>query len=181
MFDINSILDALLGFVGGGGVAGVLMWRLNKRAKKAEVVQAEQSNMATNNDLIMVNQKIMSEQNEIINDLRAENVFCKSIICKHGACPFREPERGRGKYWLDSHEGEGEGALIDVVPIQLIAQKYGFRVSYNRNSFREFRQEIVSCREDDSDFESDEADPDTKPGECEVVTAEDSTEQNNEF
>lgn len=142
MFDLEGILSILIGLAGGGGITGLLWWRLNKRRVKAEVVQAEQLNQSANNDLITVNMKLMNEQNEIINDLRAENVFCKTIICKHGACPFREPERGRGKYWLDAHKDEAEGTLIDAIPIQLIAQTYGFRVSYNKNSFKEVREEI---------------------------------------
>lgn len=153
---LDTILNILIGIAGGGGITGLLWLGLNKRRLKAEVLRYEQQNQAENNDLITVNQKLMNEQNEIINDLRAENVFCKSIVCKHGACPFREPERGRGKYWLDAHKDEGEGTLIDVIPIQLIAQKYGFSVKYNKNSFKEVRAEIREISTDDDSAISDD-------------------------
>lgn len=55
---------------------------------------------------------------------REENASLKMMICKHAACPFKEPPIGKGGEWYDTHKHDD--MLTDTESIIVIGKRHGW-------------------------------------------------------
>lgn len=131
---IALITTALSLFLGGG-------WFVNARAaKKKASAEADSAAVAAlkeaMEELRDVNREInaihdkdtaaIAEKNETIAGLREELVALKMMVCRHDACPFREPVKGLGAKWWDEHSTDA--VLTDTESIGMIGKRYGWVV-----------------------------------------------------
>lgn len=56
--------------------------------------------------------------------VREENASLKMMICKHAACPFKEPPIGKGREWYDTHKHDD--MLTDTESIIVIGKRHGW-------------------------------------------------------
>lgn len=139
---ISQILLAIATLVAGGG------WWVNRRAARrlaeaqAETAAVEAPTAAiaalksamdelseTNRELNAIHDKdtaAIAEKNESNTALREENAALKMMICKHAACPFKEPPMGRGALWWEQHKADE--VLTDTESIGMIGKRYGYVV-----------------------------------------------------
>lgn len=68
----------------------------------------------------------IAEKNAMIVDLTTDNTALKMLACKHDACPFREPVKGRGAAWWEAHKNDEQ--LTDTESIYQIGKKYGYAI-----------------------------------------------------
>ena len=52
--------------------------------------------------------------------------MCSMLICKHTACPLRDPGYGQGKDWLEKNLNGEES--VDSISIEDIAESKGYTI-----------------------------------------------------
>lgn len=84
----------------------------------------------TSNDRFLTvhenDEQTIASKNESITTLREENAALKMLICKHAACPFREPPMGRGPLWWEQHKTDE--VLTDTDSVGVIGRRFGYYV-----------------------------------------------------
>lgn len=126
--------------------SGVMAFFLNPKAakKKPEIenktanAEADRTIMETAKELINELKedrreaderydKLESRYDEKVKELDNANstiVMCGMLICKHTACPLRDPSYGQGREWVERNQS-GE-VSTDSVSIEDIAEEKGY-------------------------------------------------------
>lgn len=125
----SDILTALGSMVSGGGLSWLILGKLNKKEKKAEV----DSKVITNMEQVLEEVKSRNESlhdrlSKVQDELNAsedESIQLKSKVailrlgfCTHQVCPLRNPAYG--------NKIELSGDLFDTKEIQTIANEKGY-------------------------------------------------------
>ena len=61
-----------------------------------------------------------------LDEANSNLVMCSMLICKHTACPLRDPGYGRGKNWLEKNLNGEDSA--DSASIEDIAENKGYTI-----------------------------------------------------
>lgn len=136
---LNFILGAAT-IVSGGG--WFLNWKAYRAKTNAEADSAAVSAMKDaiaelriSNDkfqalndknlgVIATKDEKIEALNERIGTLREDAATLKMIMCRHDACPFREPLKGQGGEWYEKHRTDE--TLVDTESIYSIAKRKGY-------------------------------------------------------
>ena len=59
-----------------------------------------------------------------LDEANSNLVMCSMLICKHTACPLRDPGYGQGKDWLEKNLNREES--VDSISIEDIAESKGY-------------------------------------------------------
>ena len=137
----TDILTSIGSLLTGGGLSGLIFWKLNKKEKKAEVdskvitnmeqvlEEVKSRNESLHERLSKVQGELNASEDESIR-LKSEKAVLRLGFCSHQICPLRNPAYG------DKIEVSGE--LFDTKPIQAVANEKGYEVSLIKsNSHRE--------------------------------------------
>lgn len=140
--DWITLITGAAGIIAGGG--WFLNWRAYKAKTNAEADSAAVSAMKDaiaelriSNDKFQAlndkNQGTIADKdakiealNERIGTLREDVATLKMIICRHDACPFREPLKGQGGEWYEMHRTDE--TLVDTESIYSIAKRKGYYI-----------------------------------------------------
>lgn len=137
VIDWTAVVTALAGVISGGGISSVFLWRSRRKKANAEADSAAVSAMADaleeirkSNDFfqgqIEAYRKRTEEQSERLIELTSDNTALKMMVCRHDACPFREPLKGKGGEWFEQHKHDE--TLTDTESFYTIARKHGYTV-----------------------------------------------------
>ena len=61
-----------------------------------------------------------------LDETNSNLVMCSMLICKHTACPLRDPGYGQGKDWLEKNLNREES--VDSMSIEDIAESKGYTI-----------------------------------------------------
>ena len=61
-----------------------------------------------------------------LDEANSNLVMCSMLICKHTACPLRDPGYGQGKDWLEKNLNREES--VDSTLIEDIAENKGYTI-----------------------------------------------------
>ena len=143
--DWGIIITAIISVLTTGGIAAFFI--NPKAAKKKPEIENKNANAEADKTMV-------ETANELINELKEERkdidirydkleekydakikeldeansnlVLCSMLICKHTACPLRDPGYGRGKNWLEKNLNGEESA--DSTSIEDIAENKGYTI-----------------------------------------------------
>ena len=127
-----DILTTIGSLLTGGGLSWLFFWKLNKKAKKAEVDSKVITNMEqvlgeikSRNEslharLAKVQDELNASEDESIR-LKSEKAILRLGFCSHQICPLRNPAYG--------NKIEVSAELFDTKPIQAVANEKGYEVS----------------------------------------------------
>ena len=130
----TDILTALGSLLTGGGLSGLIFWKLNKKEKKAEVdskvitnmesvlEEVKSRNESLHERLAKVQDELNASEDESIR-LKSEKAVLRLGFCSHQICPLRNPAYG------DKIEVSGD--LFDTKPIQTVANEKGYEIKPN--------------------------------------------------
>ena len=143
--DWGIIITAIISVLTTGGIAAFF---INPRAakKKPEIenknanAEADKTIVETANELI---NELKEERKDIdirydkleekydakikeLDEANSNLVLCSMLICKHTACPLRDPGYGRGKNWLEKNLNGEDSA--DSASIEDIAENKGYTI-----------------------------------------------------
>ena len=132
--DWTDILTALGSLLTGGGLSGLIFWKLNKKEKKAEVdskvitnmeqvlEEVKSRNESLHERLAKVQDELNTSEDESIR-LRSEKAILRLGFCSHQICPLRNPAYG--------NKIEVSADLFDTKPIQTVANEKGYEIKPN--------------------------------------------------
>ena len=124
-----DILTTIISMISGGGLSWFFFWKLNKKAKKAEVdskvitnmesvlEEVKSRNESLHERLAKVQDELNASEDESIR-LKSEKAVLRLGFCSHQICPLRNPAYG------DKIEVSGE--LFDTKEIQTVAKEKGY-------------------------------------------------------
>lgn len=143
--DWGIIITAIISVLTTGGIAAFFI--NPKAAKKKPEIENKNANAEADKTMV-------ETANELINELKEERkdidirydkleekydakikeldeansnlVLCSMLICKHTACPLRDPGYGRGKNWLEKNLNGEDSA--DSASIEDIAENKGYTI-----------------------------------------------------
>ena len=143
--DWGIIITAIISVLTTGGIAAFFI--NPKAAKKKPEIENKNANAEADKTMV-------ETANELINELKEERkdidirydkleekydakikeldetnsnlVLCSMLICKHTACPLRDPGYGRGKNWLEKNLNGEDSA--DSTSIEDIAENKGYTI-----------------------------------------------------
>ena len=130
----TDILTALGSLLTGGGLSGLIFWKLNKKEKKAEVdskvitnmesvlEEVKSRNESLHERLAKVQDELNASEDESIR-LKSEKAVLRLGFCSHQICPLRNPAYG------DKIEVSAD--LFDTKPIQAVANEKGYEIKPN--------------------------------------------------
>ena len=130
----TDILTALGSLLTGGGLSGLIFWKLNKKEKKAEVdskvitnmeqvlSEVKSRNESLHDRLAKVQEELNTSEDESIR-LKSEKAILRLGFCSHQICPLRNPAYGNKIELSDS--------LFDTKPIQAVANEKGYEIKPN--------------------------------------------------
>ena len=141
--DWGIIITAIISVLTTGGVAAFF---INPRAAK------KKPEIANKNANAEADKTIVETARELINELKEDRkdsderydrleekydaktkeldeansnlVMCSMLICKHTACPLRDPGYGKGKDWLEKNLNGEES--VDSTSMEDIAESKGY-------------------------------------------------------
>ena len=130
----TDILTALGSLLTGGGLSGLIFWKLNKKEKKAEVdskvitnmesvlEEVKSRNESLHERLAKVQDELNASEDESIR-LKSEKAVLRLGFCSHQICPLRNPAYG--------NKIEVSADLFDTKPIQTVANEKGYEIKSN--------------------------------------------------
>ena len=143
--DWGIIITAIISVLTTGGVAAFLS---NPRAaKKKPEIENKNANAEADKTIVDTAKELINELKEDrkdaderydrleekydaktkeLDETNSNLVMCSMLICKHTACPFRDPGYGHGKDWMEKNLN-GEEAT-DSVSIEDIAESKGYTI-----------------------------------------------------
>lgn len=149
MIDWTSILTALAGLIGGGGLSAFAYRKANKKKAEAEADSAAVASMKqtldamtdtlnevrkSNDKFIEIHEddaKALSEKDKAIaaneaeiSDLRAMNATVSMLVCRHVGCSLREPIYGSGVKWYEKYKDD-ISLGIDHTPVNVLLRMQG--------------------------------------------------------
>ena len=126
-----DILTTIISMISGGGLSWFFFWRLNKKAKKAEVdskvianmeqvlEEVKSRNESLHERLAKVQDELNASEDESIQ-LKSKLAVLRLGFCSHQICPLRNPAYG--------NKIEVSADLFDTKPIQTIANEKGYEI-----------------------------------------------------
>ena len=143
--DWGIIITAIISVLTTGGVAAFLS---NPRAaKKKPEIENKNANAEADKTIIGTARELINELKEErkdaddrydkleerydaktkeLDETNSNLVMCSMLICKHTACPLRDPGYGQGKDWLDKNLNKEES--VDSISIEDIAESKGYTI-----------------------------------------------------
>lgn len=133
--DWMTLITSATTLIAGGG--WFVNWRANRKKAAAEADSAAVAAMKDaleeirkSNDFFQSmhdkDTAAIAGKNREILELTADNVTLKMMVCRHDACPFREPPKGRGGEWYEAHKHDD--FPTDTEPITVIGRRNGYYV-----------------------------------------------------
>ena len=132
--DWPDILTTIGSLITGGGLSGLIFWRLNKKEKKTEVdskvitnmeqvlEEVKSRNESLHDRLAKVQDELNASEDESIR-LKSEKAVLRLGFCSHQICPLRNPAYG--------NKIEVSADLFDTKPIQAVANEKGYEIKPN--------------------------------------------------
>ena len=143
--DWGIIITAIISVLTTGGVAAFLS---NPRAaKKKPEIENKNANAEADKTIVDTAKELLNELKEDrkdaderydrleekydaktkeLDETNSNLVMCSMLICKHTACPLRDPGYGHGKDWMEKNLN-GEEAT-DSISIEDIAESKGYTI-----------------------------------------------------
>ena len=143
--DWGIIITAVISVLTTGGVAAFLS---NPRAaKKKPEIENKNANAEADKTIVDTAKELINELKEDrkdaderydrleekydaktkeLDETNSNLVMCSMLICKHTACPLRDPGYGHGKDWMEKNLN-GEEAT-DSISIEDIAESKGYAI-----------------------------------------------------
>ena len=137
------IITAVISVLTTGGVAAFLA---NPRAaKKKPEIENKNANAEADKTIVETAKELMNELKEDrkdaddrydrleekydaktkeLDETNSNLVMCSMLICKHTACPLRDPGYGQGKDWMEKNLSGEEST--DSISIEDIAESKGY-------------------------------------------------------
>lgn len=144
--DWNSLIEALLPFILGGGLVAIFTvpaavkkakienesfaiepLRLTNEQLRGEITRMEERYAALENKYEAMVAKLEGKQAETTKkyeDKCEESATAKSMMCVHLACPLRDPVLGQGDAWLESHRDD-ISLGVDYTPLNMLMKRLG--------------------------------------------------------
>lgn len=143
--DWGIIITAIISVLTTGGLAAFLS---NPRAaKKKPEIENKSANAEADKTIVDTAKELLNELKEDrkdaderydrleekydaktkeLDETNSNLVMCSMLICKHTACPLRDPGYGHGKDWMEKNLN-GEEAT-DSISIEDIAESKGYTI-----------------------------------------------------
>ena len=143
--DWGIIITAIVSVLTTGGVAAFF---INPRAaKKKQEIENKNANAEADKTIIGTARELINELKEErkdaddrydkleekydaktkeLDETNSNLVMCSMLICKHTACPLRDPGYGQGKDWLEKNLNREES--VDSTLIEDIAENKGYTI-----------------------------------------------------
>ena len=143
--DWGIIITAIVSVLTTGGVAAFF---INPRAaKKKPEIENKNANAEADKTIIGTARELINELKEErkdaddrydkleerydaktkeLDETNSNLVMCSMLICKHTACPLRDPGYGQGKDWLEKNLNREES--VDSTLIEDIAENKGYTI-----------------------------------------------------
>ena len=143
--DWEIIITAIVSVLTTGGVAAFF---INPRtAKKKPEIENKNANAEADKTIIGTARELINELKEErkdaddrydkleekydaktkeLDEANSNLVMCSMLICKHTACPLRDPGYGQGKDWLEKNLNRKES--VDSTLIEDIAENKGYTI-----------------------------------------------------
>ena len=143
--DWGIIITAIISVLTTGGLAAFLS---NPRAaKKKPEIENKNANAEADKTIVDTAKELINELKEDrkdaderydrleekydaktkeLDETNSNLVMCSMLICKHTACPLRDPGYGHGKDWMEKNLN-GEEAT-DSISIEDIAESKGYTI-----------------------------------------------------
>ena len=143
--DWGIIITAIISVLTTGGVAAFF---INSRAaKKKPEIENKNANAEADKTIIGTARELINELKEErkdaddrydkleerydaktkeLDETNSNLVMCSMLICKHTACPLRDPGYGQGKDWLEKNLNREES--VDSTLIEDIAENKGYTI-----------------------------------------------------
>ena len=143
--DWGIIITAIISGLTTGGVAAFF---INPRAaKKKPEIENKNANAEADKTIIETARELINELKEErkdaddrydkleekydaktkeLDETNSNLVMCSMLICKHTACPLRDPGYGQGKDWLEKNLNREES--VDSTLIEDIAENKGYAI-----------------------------------------------------
>ena len=143
--DWGIIITAIISVLTTGGVAAFF---INPRAaKKKPEIENKNANAEADKTIIGTARELINElkeerkdaddrydkleerydaKTEELDETNSNLVMCSMLICKHTACPLRDPGYGQGKDWLEKNLNREES--VDSTLIEDIAENKGYTI-----------------------------------------------------
>ena len=141
--DWGIIITAIISVLTTGGVAAFLS---NPRAaKKKPEIENKNANAEADKTIVDTAKELLNELKEDrkdaderydrleekydaktkeLDEANSNLVMCSMLICKHTACPLRDPGYGQGKDWLEKNLNGEES--VDSTSMEDIAESKGY-------------------------------------------------------
>ena len=125
----TDILTSIGSLLTGGGLSGLIFWKLNKKEKKAEVdsrvitnmeqvlEEVKSRNESLHERLSKVQGELNASEDESIR-LKSEKAVLRLGFCSHQICPLRNPAYG--------NKIEVSADLFDTKEIQIVSKFNGY-------------------------------------------------------
>ena len=143
--DWGIIITAIVSVLTTGGVAAFF---INPRdSKKKPEIENKNANAEADKTIIGTARELINELKEErkdaddrydkleekydaktkeLDEANSNLVMCSMLICKHTACPLRDPGYGQGKDWLEKNLNRKES--VDSTLIEDIAENKGYTI-----------------------------------------------------
>ena len=143
--DWGIIITAIISVLTTGGIAAFF---INPRAaKKKPEIENKNANAEADKTIIETARELINELKEDrkdaddrydkleekydaktkeLDETNSNLVMCSMLICKHTACPLRDPGYGQGKDWMEKNLNGEEAA--DSISIEDIAESKGYTI-----------------------------------------------------
>lgn len=143
--DWGIIITAIISVLTTGGVATFLS---NPRAaKKKPEIENKNANAEADKTIVDTAKELLNELKEDrkdaderydrleekydektkeLDEANSNLVMCSMLICKHTACPLRDPGYGQGEDWLEKNLNKEES--VDSISIEDIAENKGYTI-----------------------------------------------------
>lgn len=143
--DWGIIITAIISVLTTGGIAAFF---INPRAaKKKPEIENKNANAEADKTIIGTARELINELKEErkdaddrydkleerydaktkeLDETNSNLVMCSMLICKHTACPLRDPGYGQGKDWLEKNLNREES--VDSTLIEDIAENKGYTI-----------------------------------------------------
>lgn len=141
--DWGIIITAIISVLTTGGVAAFLS--NPKAAKKKPEIENKNANAEADKTIIDTAKELINELKEDrkdaderydrleekygaktkeLDETNSNLVMCSMLICKHTACPLRDPGYGHGRDWIEKNINREEAT--DSISIEDIAESKGY-------------------------------------------------------
>ena len=143
--DWGIIITAIISVLTTGGLAAFLSNPI--AAKKKPEIENKSANEEADKTIVDTAKELLNELKEDrkdaderydrleekydaktkeLDEANSNLVMCSMLICKHTACPLRDPGYGQGKDWLEKNLNKEES--VDSISIEDIAESKGYTI-----------------------------------------------------